>query len=408
MERSALPAALRPFAGWKPERLAAPQPRRAIGAALAADPVLREAVGLALDDRGLWEASEGSDAARLVARFGEQAAVAALAARGRWDDLAVVAAASAERAAVRGRAAGEATREQHEAAELATRSRLIAELRSARSERDISRRRAEAAEQRERSLAAEHRGLGERVEALETRVAELTAELADQRRAHARRVERLRRRAAEARERVRVDDARVDEVATRLEGMVSDLRAALAGPSETQPLPADVEVPAPGSGLGRPLAVATPGRPCRLPPGLTEDDPAGVEALLRLSGLAVLFDGYNLTKDEAGRPHATLTEQRAWLLKLAGGLTARFDRRLTVVFDGTEVLPAATPAPRGVQVLFSVGDQTADELIVALVEDLDPERPVLVVTSDRQIRDDCTALGANVAPSRALLRLAGG
>jgi len=44
---------------------------------------------------------------------------------------------------------------------------------------------------------------------------------------------------------------------------------------------------------------------------------------------------------------------------------------------------------------------------VALVTELDPDQPVLVVTSDRQVRSDVAALGADVAASRAFLVVAG-
>jgi hypothetical protein len=36
---------------------------------------------------------------------------------------------------------------------------------------------------------------------------------------------------------------------------------------------------------------------------------------------------------------------------------------------------------------------------------MDPSQPVLVVTSDREVRDACHPLGANVTPSGAFLRL---
>ncbi len=90
VDRAEVPVELRPFATWKPERLAGDVPRRAVATALARDPRLREAVGEALDP-ALWEDAQGADAGRLVLRHGAEAAVAGLAARGRWDDLAVVA-----------------------------------------------------------------------------------------------------------------------------------------------------------------------------------------------------------------------------------------------------------------------------------------------------------------------------
>ena len=427
MDRSALPVALRPFAGWRPERLAGEQPRRAIAAALGEDPRLREAVGRALDDPPLWEAAESTDVGRLVSEHGAAVAVAALAARGRWDDLAVVAAASAQEAAARGQAAAEAARRQEVTADAVTRRRLTEELATARADRDTYRRRAEALEQAQRRTEEERRRLTERLEEVEARAADLSRALAEDRRRAARAQERTQRRLVDAEERARIDAGRVTRVAQELEALVADLRAAVT-PAATDaepatdtepapppaPQPGDAAEPGRGGGSGdtalrlvREQLVAVAGRPCRLPPGVGPDDPLGVEALLRVPGVMAVLDGYNLTKDARGRPLAALAEQRAWLLSLAGGVAARFDRRIVVVFDGTDDLPGLARAPRGVRLAFSVGEENADARIVAIVGETGDDQPVLVVSSDREVREDCTALGANVTSSRAFLRTAG-
>jgi predicted RNA-binding protein with PIN domain len=54
---------------------------------------------------------------------------------------------------------------------------------------------------------------------------------------------------------------------------------------------------------------------------------------------------------------------------------------------------------------FASDDETADDRIVRLVEGLDRDQPVLVVTSDRELADRCAALSADVVPSDAFLTL---
>jgi len=166
--------------------------------------------------------------------------------------------------------------------------------------------------------------------------------------------------------------------------------------------------PADASTVPRGVAAAEAGRPCRLPPGLGPSDPLAVASLLQVPGLEVVVDGYNVTRDDCGLAHGTLMEQRLWLVRLAGAVAARHRRRMTVVFDGTDLVPGAMPSTRGVLVAFSSGDETADDRIVALVDDLADDVPVLVVSSDRAVQRDCEARGANVAPSRSFLAAAGG
>lgn len=428
-DRSSLPTALRPFAGWKPERLAGRRPRQAIAEALTSDSRLRTTVGDELEERDLWAASETTDAGRLLLAYGVEATVAALVARARWDDLAVVAADSADRLAARERAAAETARRQEAETDALARRRLSHELAATRAERDAHRRRAESAEQRVRLVEAAQDRLAERVRVLQDENDDLRSRSTAERRRTERQITRLRRRLDEVTERVRMDDARVAEVAARLESLAGGLRQALepgVEPGRVEPLdtgehagspedlaaaPEDVGGGAPVGARGpvtvpREISAATPGRPCRLPPGLREDDPLAVHSLLRVPGIEVLLDGYNLTKDPAGRPLAALEDQRNWLLQLAGGVAARFDRRMTVVFDGSEVLHGTGRPPRGVRLCFTTGDEDADTRIVTLVRGFAADQPVLVATSDRQVRADVAELGANVTAARAFLHTA--
>jgi predicted RNA-binding protein with PIN domain len=76
---------------------------------------------------------------------------------------------------------------------------------------------------------------------------------------------------------------------------------------------------------------------------------------------------------------------------------------VTVAFDGSTKPPAAPHVPRGLRVLFSAPDETADDLIRRLVAAEPPGRPLVVVTADREIVADVQREGAWTVPSAVLL-----
>ena len=140
---------------------------------------------------------------------------------------------------------------------------------------------------------------------------------------------------------------------------------------------------------------------------LSVDDPALVRELLALPRLHLVVDGYNVTRAEWDE--TPLEAQRSRLLRGLGPLVARSGAEVTVVFDGTnaESRPLVQP-PRGVRVLFSPQGVLADDVIRDLVAAEPAGRPVVVVTSDREIvRDVVRKPGVRVVGSRALVRFLG-
>ena len=78
------------------------------------------------------------------------------------------------------------------------------------------------------------------------------------------------------------------------------------------------------------------------------------------------------------------------------------------MFDGAErVTAVALPAPRGVRLLFSREGETADEVLRHLVRQEPRGRPLVVVSSDREVADGVRDAGARAVPSLTLLRLLG-
>jgi predicted RNA-binding protein with PIN domain len=136
------------------------------------------------------------------------------------------------------------------------------------------------------------------------------------------------------------------------------------------------------------------------------DDPAILDALLALPRAHLVVDGYNVTK--TGFPTLSLHEQRIRLLRGLGGIAARTGAEVTCVFDGAELGgPVPVPQHKGVRVLFSRGGEIADELIRRLVAAEPQGRPLIVVSSDKEVADGVRRSGARPVPSSMLVRRLG-
>jgi predicted RNA-binding protein with PIN domain len=160
-------------------------------------------------------------------------------------------------------------------------------------------------------------------------------------------------------------------------------------------LPADLVEAETGVGPGA-------GTPVR---ALGPDDPARLDQLLALPRVHLVVDGYNVTK--TGYGDLSLEQQRARLIAGVAVLAAQTGAEVTVVFDGAERLPAAPPSPRGVRVLFSRPGEIADEVIRRLVAAEPAGRPVVVVSTDREVADAVRRSGAYALASVALVRRLG-
>jgi predicted RNA-binding protein with PIN domain len=189
--------------------------------------------------------------------------------------------------------------------------------------------------------------------------------------------------------------------------------------------PADIEVipaPAPGATgaaadrLGGPPARVgeAPGRgapapvrrvPLPLPGGLLDDSVEAAEHLLRTPGILLLVDGYNVTM--TGWPELPVGEQRRRLLGALGEAAARTGAAVDVVFDGADVEPISAPhqVRQLVRVRFSPPHVEADDVLLDLLGQLPVARPVVVVSSDKRVRDGARRQGANLMHARQLVGL---
>lgn len=270
--------------------------------------------------------------------------------------------------AERARAAADTAR-----AEAGALRRQLREQTGQRRAAERSRTAAEEAHAEERRRAA---GADSRAQAEIRRLRQRLAEAEDA-------VEAARRAAREARQ---ADEARLWLLLDTMSGAVQGLRRELAL-SPTEERPADgVTATAP-----RPDVLAARG-----------DDPELVDRLLALPRVHLVVDGYNVTK--AGYGELPLAAQRSRLIQGLGALAARTGAEVTVVFDGAARPPAMPPAPRGVRVLFSAPGELADDVIRRLVAAEPQGRPVMVVSSDREVADDVRRAGAYAVGSPLLLR----
>lgn len=403
-----LPAPLRQYARFTPVRRIK-FGGNAIATALENDALFRQRIGERLRERApeLAEAvTEG--VAPAAADPVEVAALAYVLRPGRWPELVQAAGEEAERAEAE-RAGEEAEREltrlraelaQVQSASREEQSRVRAELEAARKENDVLQRKLRSA------LSDVKRGEAA-VRKARAEVEEVRGQAAQQKAAADGEARRLKARAAEAevaletsrravREGRSVESMRVRLLLDTVLDAAQGLRRELALPPATHH-PADlVESVQPEQMTPRDIAHRA----------LAEDDPALLDQLLSLPQVHLVIDGYNVTK--TGYPALPLEKQR---LRLLGGLSmlaAQSGAEVTCVFDGAELLtPVLLAPPRGVRVLFSKPGQTADELIRQLVRAEPDGRPVVVVSTDREVADGVAAAGARPVPSTLLLKRLG-
>jgi predicted RNA-binding protein with PIN domain len=395
-----LPPALRPFARFAPARRArlAATP---LAAALDSDAQFRQRVAARYRQRAphLIEALEGGRTPPAVDPL-EVAAAAYLVRPNGWADLLSSIAERLERetaASASGREAKTVEKLREQLADARNearqeRDRLRSDLATLKEENATLRRtlkhardRAKAAEQRAEEEAS---AAGEIREQAAAEVARMEAEL---RRLRARlgeaesAAESARRTVREGRDQA---DIRLRLLVDTLVDAAQGLRRELALPP-TQTRPADT-VRASEPGAGSQLSGA--------------DAEASLEALLALPQVHLIVDGYNVTK--TAWPTIPLETQRTRLVNAMGGLVAQTRAELTVVFDGAnlDAVPQIS-VPRGVRVRFSPGGVTADDVIRELVAAEPAGRPVVVVSSDREIADSVRRSGARPVPASGLVRL---
>ncbi|MGW5567034.1 NYN domain-containing protein [Streptomyces tendae] len=400
-----LPAQLRQYARFAPNRRVK-FAGNAMAAAVETDPLFRQRIGEKFRD-GQPELAEALDAgASLPAADPLDVAAAAYVLRPHgWVKLVTAAGeeaqrADAERADEENRAELERLHEELARAREHTRTeteRLRTELDAAKREAESLHRklrsalsdvkRGEAALRKIRAELDSVRAEGQtQVSAAESETRRLKARLGEAEAA----LEATRKAAREGRS---VEDMRVRLLLDTLLDATQGLRRELALPPVSVRPAETVDAVEPGRMTPKDIANRA----------LSENDPAILDQLLALPQAHLVVDGYNVTK--TGYPQMPLEKQRLRLLGQLSQLAAQTGAEMTCVFDGAElVAPVLLAPPRGVRVLFSKPGITADELIRQLVRAEPLGRPVIVVSTDREVADGVARAGARPVASAVLLK----
>ncbi|MEU9637850.1 NYN domain-containing protein [Streptomyces tendae] len=400
-----LPAQLRQYARFAPNRRVK-FAGNAMAAAVETDPLFRQRIGEKFRD-GQPELAEALDSgASLPAADPLDVAAAAYVLRPHgWVKLVTAAGeeaqrADAERADEENRAELERLHEELARAREHTRTeteRLRTELDAAKREAESLHRklrsalsdvkRGEAALRKIRAELDSVRAEGQtQVSAAESETRRLKARLGEAEAA----LEATRKAAREGRS---VEDMRVRLLLDTLLDATQGLRRELALPPVSVRPAETVDAVEPGRMTPKDIANRA----------LSENDPAILDQLLALPQAHLVVDGYNVTK--TGYPQMPLEKQRLRLLGQLSQLAAQTGAEMTCVFDGAElVAPVLLAPPRGVRVLFSKPGVTADELIRQLVRAEPPGRPVIVVSTDREVADGVARAGARPVASAVLLK----
>ncbi|MFD5493270.1 NYN domain-containing protein [Streptomyces sp. NPDC127091] len=390
-----LPAQLRQYARFTPSRRAK-FAGNAMAAALESEPLFRQRIAERLKEAqpelsGALEAGSPPPAADPL----DVAAAAYVMRPPGWVKLVTAAGeeaqrADAERADEENRAEVERLRAELARAREHARSeteRLRGDLDSARKEADsLHRKLRSALSDVKRGAAALRKLQGEldavradgqaQVSATESESRRLKARLGESEAA----LEAARRAAREGRS---VEDMRVRLLLDTVLDAAQGLRRELALPPVSVRPAETVDAVEPGRMSPKDIAARA----------LSEDDPAVLDQLLALPQAHLVVDGYNVTK--TGYPQMPLEKQRLRVLGQLAQLAAQTGAEVTCVFDGAELAaPVLLAPPRGVRVLFSKPGVTADELIRQLVRAEPPGRPVIVVSTDREVADGVARAGA--------------
>ncbi|MEV8352762.1 NYN domain-containing protein [Streptomyces niveus] len=400
-----LPAQLRQYARFTPSRRAR-FAGNAMAAALESDPVFRQRIGERFGqvDPELAAAVESGSPPPAADPVDVAAAAYVLRPVG-WVKLVAAAGeevqrADAERADEENRRELERLREELAQARASTKSeteRLRTELDAARREAESTHRKLRSAlSDVKRGEAALRRTAAEMETARAEAATQLSAAVSESRRLKARlaeaesAVEAGRRAAREGRS---VKDMRLRLLLDTVLESAQGLRRELALPPAAAH-PADlVDAVEPGRMSPKDVAARA----------LSDMDPALLDQLLALPQAHLVVDGYNVTK--TGYPTMPLEKQRLRLLGGLAMLAAQSGAEMTCVFDGAELAaPVLLAPPRGVRVLFSKPGVTADELIRQLVRAEPPGRPVVVVSTDREVADGVARAGARPVASALLLK----
>lgn len=232
--------------------------------------------------------------------------------------------------------------------------------------------------------------------------------------AQTKRADRLEKTLERERRKTRTDLESLREQVKQLRGEKRDLATRLAEvekaakPAPPAPKPKRATKPVPGKAAPR-----GPRSRLKAPKGRLEDDPETLDEWLDTEEVALVVDGYNVTRSPSGFGQLGLEQQRSRLREMLKTFSNRRRVQVVLVWDGGEVAPGTKRmSTRYLTEEYSEPDRSgtgedkdrADRHIIALLKKM-PLHPVVLATNDRALQDAARAQRATIATSDQLLAL---
>ncbi len=144
--------------------------------------------------------------------------------------------------------------------------------------------------------------------------------------------------------------------------------------------------------------------PVQIPQGLSITSPQALKEIFSQDDLMVLIDGYNVSLNNF--QNLSLELQRERTISCATNVESRYHPSCVVVFDGQSSTTRGRVQSK-VHVVFSPQDTTADDVIIERIKVTPPDRPIIVVSSDKNLAARAKGLGCEIITSEAFVNFAG-
>ena len=143
--------------------------------------------------------------------------------------------------------------------------------------------------------------------------------------------------------------------------------------------------------------------PVAVPPGMSLETNAALKTVFSQQDLVVLIDGYNVSLNSFG--NLSLELQRDRVVACASSIETRFHTSCLIVFDGQSAGTRGRIQSK-VHVVFSPTGVTADDIIIERIRVTPKDKPILVVTSDRNLAARAKGLGCETISSESFVEVA--
>lgn len=141
-----------------------------------------------------------------------------------------------------------------------------------------------------------------------------------------------------------------------------------------------------------------------IPPGMSLESTQALEQVFGQEALMVLIDGYNVSLNNFG--DLPLELQRERTVSAATNIESRFHPSCVIVFDGQSSTTRGRVQSK-VHVVFSPSGMSADDVIIERIKVTPLNKPILVVTSDKNLAARAKGLGCETIASAAFVACAG-